>query len=278
MPYGIRSYGQPYFAAVQDGLAFMDGSNGPQENIVGSASVVLDLHFSLEALPVKLASDDEAHILFSYGESGPGGRDMAWIGVSPSGRIMAGITNAPVMQSAPGLLTKGKQRIYVQLDCNQTFPDPPSDALFVHLGDSVFAPRLFTATSANARDRILPGGLGAGPGQFILFNGVQAKTRCACTIYFADMPTSTDEVGNFQTSQWDINEKYGTALAPNPERVALNTHAYTLGLTIRRYAPPAWPRVWGSPSADDISTAFRWYRKTEYARQTRTKTKYVRAA
>jgi len=256
----VRSYGDPYFAAVQGELAYMDRGNAPRSvSPGGQVSVQIDL--TIESLPVKLATDDETHALFSYHEYG-GGVERLWLGLSPSGRLIGGwqgITgNAYELSSGSGLvLPDGRLH---RID----FTTVEDGSGLLQWDGSAAAEA--AADASRTWDEIGPsvGYLG----RFSIFNGLESLSRCACTIRRAQVGFDEGVI------EWAMEERTGVTLAGESEQF---TNA-DFDLTIQRYNPLIYPLAWGALSDDDVQAAFRWYRKTIYTRQTRTKTKYSRVA
>src|SRR3990172_2443429 len=84
----------------------------PSEPTNGSFG--MELHFRLDALPQKLSSSDEVHVLFTYAELETD-TDLCWIGVTPSGRIVGGAMNGLNAQSGPGFMVPNKKWHVVKL-------------------------------------------------------------------------------------------------------------------------------------------------------------------
>lgn len=269
--YGVRSYGDPYFTALQENLAFMDVPNAPQENDPGPSTANLRVVLSLEALPVKLASDDESHVVASYADYSLIS-DMLWIAITPSGRVQAKVMDGVLIESAPGLLVPdGKRRTFdfvTVFDAGSGI----NDHLRIYDGPSIADRILYEKTNTPAaRSRIVPSGLG----QFMLFNGILGKTRCKCTIYEALFVSMNDAASNPIQNVYNFDEKRGTRLNSTvltPEVV--NPNAANYGLTLMFNPIGGW---WGPASEKPISAAFRWFHKTQWTRQTRTKTVWARS-
>lgn len=255
--YGVRSYGSPYFAATQEDSSFMDPANAPRED---QGQLQMEVLFSLEALPVKLASDDEAHPLFSYADAGAN-VDMAWIGVSPSGRIMAQVTNGPVLQSSPGLVVPGKRygaRALLQFE--QTPPNS-LDQLLLSITDTIpvsNAGKIFEAIATPVRTAAIPTTVG----QFVLFNGAKGQTRCACTIY--DALFLADD--GLKQVRWLTDDGRGERIAwslLNPATPYPNAANFNLTIIDKQGNPPLWGPHDGLP----LASKYRWVLETPWTRR-----------
>jgi len=259
--YGVRSYGDPYFAAVQADLTLMDRGNAPR-SISPGGEVGIQLDLTVEKLPIKLATDDEAHILFSYHEVGAGAIERVWFGLTPSGRLIGGwkgiIGNAFSMSTGAGLV----------------LPDARIHrANFVTVEDGTGEIRWDGAQAALVPSDVSRTWDEIGPadgylGRFSLFSGMAGTTRCACTIRNAQIAFDEGVV------RWPIEERFGVDL----DGVSDVFPDQDFELVIQRYNPTPLPLVWGSIPELPVSTAYRWYRKTLWTRQTRTKTIWSRAA
>lgn len=269
--YALRSDGRPYFAVVQDDLAFMDPNTPtcPQEN----PAFFLRVAFRIDALPVQLASADEIHPLIAYTEHTLG-RDLAVIGVTPSGRLVAKAMDGPAVQTAAGFIQAGPLWHDAFADFSETLP---IDRLFYlsrenPIGDTDFQPSgtNLVASSTTPRDPIVPAA--GNLGRFILFNGVKAEARIAGAISLAEFTAP-----GFAGARWSINERFGSTLRVNPD-YALPDVPQNYNLTAQYFNPLFYAPAWGAFPDGDASDAYEWELHTAWAKRDLPETVWAKAA
>lgn len=234
MIYAVRSYGQPYFGAAQ---AVVQSNEMPGTGGEWSAKLV----FRLDGVPVKLSTVDEIHPLFAYSEFNPAGKELMYIGVTPSLRLVAGINpdTGPAdgtLASAPGLLSVGTRY----------------EASLLFSGGGGFQLSLGTNAVASGTKAFSV----FGPAtlcQMLLFNGRLARTRVACAIYEALL-------GNENESYEWLPERGGN-FTTGPSGDFPNTD-FTMRPDWIAAADGSHP--WGAPPQPNIHSAYRVDRVQEW--------------
>jgi len=278
----IRSKGDPYFALAQLNLAGMTDPNAPFES--GSFpghTFIMEVQFRLESLPVAFASQDEVHILFSYLQMGLFDTDLAWIGVTPSGRVAVGAMNGPVLQTAVGLLVPSKLWNAAQMQASNNGAGAETVTLhYVHGFTPQLHPSGFTLAMpllvSSSADRSLVAPSAGTPSAFRLFNGAGATTRCACTIWYA---AADARAGAFPWSaQWNLSEGRGKqTVAQSAGFGALTNSVHDLGLEARWLSSGFFPVLGPIPNSDP-SSGFQWERILDWRRRTLPAKTWRRAA
>lgn len=162
---GIRSYGHPYFSMVSPS----------HRNIpLGNFRQRLVLYFTLEQLPVRNASDDERHVIFSYQRTTPTPADVFAIALTPNGRIVGIQEGVADLVTPINVVSAGIDTYRVAYEFG---PDVngANRARRIVLNETVIVERapIGATQSANEdEDR-----------RVMLFNGITGLSRVACTVY-----------------------------------------------------------------------------------------------
>lgn len=275
---GVSSCGAAYFAAIQQDLSASVGLG------LGEASVLITV--ALHALPTQLASADEVHVVFSAHEPFNGGSERVAIGITPNGRIVGRTgTRADLLSTPATILADGKPHVVSLMVATGS-----GGARAIGLDGVVVA----HDDIAGGSDGLFP--LVGSTLRFMLFNGVDGRTRCACTIYKCEMqPTNT------QPLRWPCDEGHGLSLR-DQEFVALSAatngwqdraallpldqqRTYTdyypahFGLLVQWYDPTTMgrPLLWGAVPGTPIQSCVGWAKATPYALAGPTVPDYQRA-
>jgi hypothetical protein len=244
---GIACCGQPYFAAVQTNLAGSSGFFGDEPRLV--------LVVALGSMPVMLADPDEPHYLASFHEAAAGGRELFSIGVTPSGRICAKTYDTPLLLSPIGVISADGKPHAIVLQMYGGYQ--------LELGIDGTVVVSYIPTGIVLQGPHSPGDL---PVRFMLYNGVEGRTCCACTISHAEISIATET----QPVRWPITETSGLMLHDDEYTFdGLQTYAwknrypalpdsdYTADfrLAIQWYDPSTlgYPRVWGGIPSSDVA-------------------------
>lgn len=194
--------GSPYLAAASDlsqNLAMPD------------AGARMELVLMLNAMPTQLASADEPHWLASFHEAVAGGAELFSLGVTPSGRLCAWSKNTGIVLSPVATIA-----------ADAAWHTIAVDALDGRIGLSIDGTIAVSSVAGSLFVNEGPTSPLGRPVRFMLFNGIQGKTRCSCSIGRCTvMPSLT------QPFRWPMDEGAGLALR-DEEYVSLtvSTHEW----------------------------------------------------
>lgn len=179
-----RRCDKPYLALAS---AVQAGFTG-----IGGDEFTMYLVVTLHAMPIQLGDEDEPHFLASVHEAASGGRELCAIGVTPSGRICAQNYEGPILLTPAGVIGADGQphMLTFRLPWNGT-RGLGLDGVFV-AGDTPTSALLglYSPTSK--------------PVRFMLFNGLEGRTRCECSISHWEI---IPEGGN--PIRWPMDETSG---------------------------------------------------------------------
>lgn len=258
---GLRACGLPYFAAVQTNL---DNSIG-----IGGGETRMMLVVALHAMPVQLASPDEPHWLASWHEAILGGRELFSLGVTPSGRICAKTVDSPVILSPTAVITADSipHTISMQMFAGTGFELGFDGVVVVGYGSSAIS-----LQGPFSPLRVPPGTYP--PVRFMLFNGLEGRTRCECTIFWCEM------VPESQSVRWPVEEGRGLNIhdeelvsglwANRQPPSALSDYGTVDWRLVVQYYNPltlGFPLVWGPLPSSDIRDCAHWFLNTQFSPQ-----------
>lgn len=258
----IRSYGRPYFGMSQTDLTGMSGST----LFSGFGVAEMYLEFRLDGFPVRAATADEFHPLWSFHDA-IFHTELLAIGVTPSGRVAGIVPGGSLIQTQVGRIQPGDGWHAVRLN----YDGGASQATLVLDADNT----IVSAIGVGYATAVLCA--------LSLFNGGGATTKCACSIRLATV-AGTDGV-NPGLATYSLRERDESSIAPtlsgggSPDGWTLaGASAETLTLTAGWIDPAPVARIWGAMPEDDPSSAFQWDIGTTYTRREIPQTVYHRVA
>lgn len=269
---GVRVCGQPYLAAI----CAIDPSPIGGANVQYSVQLVLAIH----EMPAQLASPDEVHWLFSQQDAGlldPFGnaavpREVMSLGITPNGRIVGNHVLRGNITSPIGVIRADGLSHQIRM---------------VYVGDGS---RLIVL---DGRTVVQDDGSGIDPSildvffnlRFMLFNGLNGLTRCACTIYEAmyTIGSTSGLQSALYAMRWAMGEKSGAILTPEeydstmPElgwvpRIPggpltnIGDPGASYDATLQWFDPTAlnFPRLYGNVPTSDPATCYKRQRRVPY--------------
>jgi hypothetical protein len=267
---GLRLCGDPYLAAIVASDPFPVGWSNTKQ----SAQLVLAFH----AMPQQLSDPDEVHWLFSQQNaqlSDPLGsavvpREIMSLGVTPNGRVVGTHALRGTITSPAGVIRADGLQHQIRI----VYPGDGSRVLILD-GLSVVRD---AGTGLEPNDITPFFGM-----RFMLFNGLDGLTRCACTVYEA-MYTFGGTPGLQSASpamRWAMSEGMGAVLhfeqydpaSPELGWVAgqhpnnpIGDPSADYNATLQWYDPAAlgFPRLYGNVPTSDPATCYKWTRRTPY--------------
>jgi len=238
--YALRSTGRPYFAMVQQTLAYM---NAPSLPAFGALEWVVE--FRLDSVPIQLASADECHAIASFHEyASAGARRLLDVGISPSGRVQAAHPLGVGVQTAPGRVQADGawHRLIVSYDAGA------GDWRFNLDSDAQLSPN-----DGGAGGFLLPA---AGfVGEVTLFNGLDGLSRAGVTIRLATLGFTPGP----NAVTWATSEGLGAVVRST--RTGLAQQDFTLTAQLR---DPITTHPWGPVDLSQLDGAYAWQIATAY--------------
>lgn len=251
--YSIISPDEPYFAAVQEDLSFMDAaSNAPGI----SGFVRLDLEFALHAQPVQLASADEVHEIFSYHIYGPAGPNIVSIGVTPSGKLVVRGQSGVEVATQAGFLVADGRWYFARADYAAS---GGASTITLYFGEDTSVPQVGIGTTAGGAG--VTGPTGAQLGRITLFNGRDAKSHVHCAIRRAVLE-DVEHRWVWEMGEGDgafLDDTYVDYTGSQPTQPPQQ-----LKLRMQKWNPIFYPLAWGPVPFGLATGRYRWDLNTDY--------------